>query len=295
MHLRARCTHTQLTHTRDGINNGRVSCLWRNSICHLHIPVQSNISWNFFGNCTSRKLKIYVNWLQNTWALSNNYLVIYQQTAHRLNNLSSMIYNTRAFTLSVSLRLCLWWRCVCLSHSLLITSSYIWFVDSSAQYICACKSTWQYWQITHPPEKYLAGNLNSNWSDINLNWVYLFMRHKNHSIEFDWELLKCDQCIKLNRIKSNQIKSSRNESTKQIHTHCQFVQTTVNSGHWYFNIIHWINSQDRKYQLFHWFRCSIPFWNRCRAILVENDWYHFLFFFFGVWIMKILPQPIYRA
>lgn len=30
------------------------------------------------------------------------------------------------------------------------------------------------------------------------------MRHKNHSIEFDWELLKCDQCIKLNRIKSNQ-------------------------------------------------------------------------------------------
>lgn len=54
------------------------------------------------------------------------------------------------------------------------------------------------------PKKYLAGNLNSNWSDINLNWVYLFMRHKNHSIEFDWELLKCDQCIKLNRIKSNQ-------------------------------------------------------------------------------------------
>lgn len=75
--------------------SSRVSCLWRNSICHVRILVQSNISWNFFGNCTSRKLKIYVNWLQNTWVLSNNYLVIYQQTAHRLNNLSSMIYNNQ--------------------------------------------------------------------------------------------------------------------------------------------------------------------------------------------------------
>lgn len=108
-------TYTQLTHTRDGINNGRVSCLWRNSICHVRILVQSNISWNFFGNCTSRKLKIYVNWLQNTWVLSNNYLVIYQQTAHRLNNLSSMIYNQHSCFCPLCLSASVFVMTVCLS------------------------------------------------------------------------------------------------------------------------------------------------------------------------------------
>lgn len=109
------CTHTQLTHTRDGINNGRVSCLWSNRICHVRILVQSNISWNFFGNCTSRKLKIYVNWLQNTWVLSNNYLVIYQQTAHRLNNLSSMIYNQHSCFCPLCLSASVFVMTVCLS------------------------------------------------------------------------------------------------------------------------------------------------------------------------------------
>lgn len=59
-------------------------------------------------------------------------------------------------------------------------------------------------------------NLNSNWSNINSNDVYLFIRYKNHSLPSWLEWLEVsaasNECVS-NQIKSNQIESNQFEGS----------------------------------------------------------------------------------
>lgn len=121
-----------------------------------------------------------------------------------------------------------------------------------------------------PTWKCLTENLNSNWSDINLNGVYLFMRHKNHSIEFDG-----GNCWNATNV-SNRIKSNQNQIKPkwfgETNTHSMPICTMIA---WILSLLvlignHWINSQDRKYQLFSWFHWSQTHWRR-QISIVKDD------------------------